>query len=93
LKTIFPKGGPITDPQQLSELSVMRHTVFLMEEHRQIILLALAELSIARPGWVYALNQAALQMDNQNPEGQAEMFEAFRQNHTAALREALTKGV
>jgi hypothetical protein len=93
LKTIFPKGGPITDPEQLKQLSVMRHTVILMEEHRQIILLALAELSIARPGLVYALNQAALQMDSMNAEGQAEMFEAFRQNHTLPIREALTKGV
>lgn len=66
-------------------------TVEITEGDRQVILLALAELSIARPGWVNMLGEIALKMDNKRADGNAEMFENFRENHTLPLREALTR--
>jgi hypothetical protein len=69
----------------------MFHTIVIEEGQRQAILLALAELSMARPGWVPMLEEIALLMDNKNAEGQAIMFESFRQNHTRPLAEALAR--
>ena len=43
------------------------------EEDRQMILLALAELSLRRPGWLYALGCAADKFQGR------EMFNAFRE--------------
>lgn len=61
------------------------------EEERQMVLLALAELSIARPGWVEGLGKIALLMDEPNPEGNATLFERFRRNHSDAVAERLIK--
>lgn len=55
--------------------------VAITEGERQLILLALAKLSIERPGWDDALNQLALKMDNEAEglEGvRAEMYDSFR---------------
>lgn len=52
-------------------------TVEFSEEERQIVLQALAQLAVARPGWDNVLNQIALKMDN-NQEGRAQMFDGFR---------------
>lgn len=71
----------------------MTHTLTIDETERQAIILALAELSIARPGWVYMLNDIALKMDNRDAEDNAEMFEKFRQMHTLPLREAMLRGM
>lgn len=49
----------------------------LDEADRQMVLLALARLSIARPGWAIALKKIALQIDDER-EGSAVMFEQFR---------------
>lgn len=49
------------------------------ESQRQMILMALAHLSIERPGWDDALNRIALQIDN--PIGgrlRGEMYDEFR---------------
>lgn len=66
-------------------------TVELDESQRQTVLLALAELSLARPGWVNMLEEIAFKMDN-HQSGRAEMFEAFRQNHITAAVHKLTEG-
>jgi len=45
----------------------------LREESRQTILLAIAELSLRRPGWLYHLGQIADEFDGR------EMFDGFRE--------------
>lgn len=53
-------------------------TITLKEGQRQAVLLALAKLSIERPGWDYMLNQIAMKMDNKvNDRG--ELYDKFRQ--------------
>jgi len=47
------------------------------EEHRQMMILALAHLSVERPGWDHALNELALKMDNVE-DGRATMYDQFR---------------
>jgi hypothetical protein len=53
-------------------------TVRLEEEERQAVLLALAKLSIERPGWDDMLNLIALKMDNQGRDARAELYDSFR---------------
>lgn len=67
------------------------HTIVIEEGDRQAILLALAELSIARPGWVFMLSEIALKMDNKTEEGFPQMFEQFRRNHSNPLAEVLSR--
>lgn len=67
------------------------HQVSLEEGQRQMIIIALAELSIDRPGWTNDLEEIALLMDNKDENGYAKMFEKLRQNHTRNLRHALTR--
>jgi hypothetical protein len=56
-----------------------------MEEgQRQMTLLALAKLSIERPGWLWALEQVALLMDDPEPDGKPYLFEEFRRIHAPA---------
>lgn len=55
--------------------------VHLEEGQRQMTLLALAKLSIERPGWTWALEQIALKMDNVDGEN-AVTFRAFIQLHS-----------
>ncbi len=50
----------------------------LPEEERQMVLLALARLSVERPGWLDALHTLALQIDSQE-NGAAIMFTQFRE--------------
>lgn len=52
-------------------------TLYLDEADRQMVLLALARLSVERPGWEYCLHAIALQIDAQS-EGRALMFDNFR---------------
>lgn len=52
-------------------------TLELTESDRQMLLLALAHLSLERPGWDYALNALALQVDNER-DGRALMYDEFR---------------
>lgn len=47
------------------------------EGQRQMMILALAHLSIERPGWDTALNELALKMDNVE-DGRAVMYDQFR---------------
>lgn len=54
--------------------------VELEEGERQATLLALAKLSLERPGWDYMLNVIALKMDNQS-DGRAVMYDRFRRIH------------
>lgn len=49
----------------------------LDEADRQLLLMALAHLSIERPGFDYALNRLALKYDR-DKEGRAELYETFR---------------
>lgn len=58
----------------------MKHTVEIDEG--QMILLALAKLSLERPGWDDALNEIALKMDNRTDVGRGEMYESFREIHS-----------
>lgn len=52
-------------------------TLDLDESDRQLVLLALAVLSLRSPGLDYALNRVACRIDNVE-SGRAEMYEAFR---------------
>lgn len=49
----------------------------LNESERQLVLMALAHLSVERPGWTDALHSIALQVDTQSG-GRALMFDQFR---------------
>lgn len=54
------------------------HTLPLDEADRQLVLLALAHLSVERPGWDHALNRIALRIDNDKGDARAELYDAFR---------------
>lgn len=55
--------------------------VELDEAQRQMTLLALAKLSIERPGWLFALREIALLMDDADAGGFPEMFQELRNIH------------
>jgi hypothetical protein len=55
----------------------MIYALELEEGDRQIVLMALAHLSIERPGWDKALHVLALQIDSQR-DGRACMYDEFR---------------
>ena len=57
----------------------------LDECDRQLLLMALAHLSIERPGWDYALNRLALQFDIE-ADGRAAMYDQFRALRKSNLR-------
>jgi hypothetical protein len=59
------------------------HFVEIDEEQRQIILLALARLSIECPGWLWAIEQIAVKMDNRDGDGRPEMLHQLRFLHAA----------
>jgi hypothetical protein len=50
----------------------------LGEEDRQLVLMALAVMSLRCPGLAMPLSAIACRIDNQKHEGWAEMYEAFR---------------
>jgi hypothetical protein len=56
---------------------MLEHTMKIEEGERQMVLLALAKLSIERPGWMDAIERLALKMDNER-EGKPEMLYEFR---------------
>ncbi len=90
-KQQFPNGGPCSSLEESIRLAGLIHSIRIDESERQAILLALAELSIARPGWVYMLEQIAFKMDNKDENGHAEMFEGFRYNHVRPMVELLAQ--
>lgn len=57
----------------LRKVIVMNLSVKVSEEERQMILLALAELSLRRPGWLDALGRVADTFHGR------EMFDGFRE--------------
>lgn len=61
----------------------MTHTITINEEQRQLLLLALAWLSLERPGFELALRGCAEQVP-----GGAEMFGTFREIHADRAGEA-----
>lgn len=63
----------------------MNYVLALTEEDRQFVLLALAKLSLERPGWDTALNIIALRVDN-NADNRAEMYDKFRALGPASTR-------
>jgi hypothetical protein len=59
-------------------------TVQLEEGQRQMVLLALAKLSVERPGWLRAIEELALKMDFRNAQGRPGLlhqFRRFREGH------------
>ncbi len=62
----------------------MKYALELDEGDRQMVVLALAHLSVERPGWDHALNLLALQIDNQS-EGRGVMFDELRKLHRLAV--------
>lgn len=55
----------------------------LTEAERQLLLMALAHLSVERPGWYAALNRLAVKVDDARAAS-AEVFEEFRRMHQRA---------
>lgn len=53
------------------------HKIEIEDGQRQMILLALAELSMSRPGFDYALNEIAIKMDNVEA-GRGKLYDDFR---------------
>jgi hypothetical protein len=54
----------------------MEYDVSLSEEQRQLLLMALADLACARPGWDSALSDIALKFDRLR-EGRPALYEDF----------------
>ena len=61
------------------EARIAELNVTIKEENRQIILLALAELSLRRPGWFDAIERIA------DKFGGREMFEGFRETSSDVI--------
>lgn len=60
-------------------MNVHKITVTIAEEERQMLLLALAKLSLDRPGWHWGLGELAAKFSTApNVEDGRAMFEAFR---------------
>ena len=64
----------------------MKHVMHLDEGQRQMMLMALAHLSVERPGWDDALQRLAIQLDNEE-NGRPQMYDGFRKLHRLALVE------
>jgi hypothetical protein len=62
-------------------LRPMEHRLELDEGDRQLVLMALAHLSVERPGWDDALQRIAIRIDNTNPDGRPRMYDEFRLLH------------
>lgn len=60
----------------------------LSEEDRQMMLLALAHVSVERPGWDYALNEIAKRMDNVT-DGRGVMYDSFRETARVSVHARL----
>ncbi len=58
----------------------MKHVMRLDEGERQMMLMALAHLSVERPGWDDALQRLAMQLDNEQ-NGRPQMYDEFRKMH------------
>jgi hypothetical protein len=56
----------------------MEHVLKIDEGDRQLVLMALAHLSIERPGFDDALQRMAAQIDNQTAAGRPELYDNFR---------------
>lgn len=56
---------------------ILSVNVELGESERQLVLMALAHLSLERPGWDDALNRIAMKMDNIDL-ARAKMYDSFR---------------
>jgi hypothetical protein len=56
------------------------------EGDRQLVLLALAVLSLKNPGFDDALNRIALRFDRKSDAGRAELYDAFRKLRSDAER-------
>jgi len=65
----------------------MTITITLEESDRQLVILALAALSIESPGFDMALNTIALLLDNAQ-EGRAVQYDAFRAVHETRVPDA-----
>lgn len=59
-------------------------TITLEEGQRQLVLMALAHLSLEKPGFDWALNEIAKKLDNIK-DGRAETYDAFRNLTTAEI--------
>jgi hypothetical protein len=55
----------------------VKHVMRLDEGQRQMMLMALAHLSVERPGWDDALQRLAIQLDNEQ-DGRPQMYDEFR---------------
>jgi hypothetical protein len=62
----------------------MKHVMRLDEGERQMMLMALAHLSVERPGWDDALQRLAKQLDNEE-NGRPQMYDEFRKLHRIAV--------
>jgi hypothetical protein len=68
------------------------HAIHVPEPARQLILLALAELSLTRPGWLNHCEEVALLMDDKMPDGKAARFERYRLMRSDVVAEVLARG-
>jgi hypothetical protein len=76
----------------------MEHQLSLDEGDRQLLLLAMAVLSLENPGFDYALNEIAKRIDNVVPTpddtvqgGRAKMYDEFRVGRRKPVRQPATE--
>ena len=62
-----------------------QHPLAVDESQRQMTLLALAHLSVRRPGWNSALSELALKLDTPDEKGRPKLYEQFKDLHVYAL--------
>ena len=62
-----------------------KQLVAITESERQMTLLALAHLSVRRPGWGQAIAELAFKMDMPDHEGRPTLYEQFKETHVYVL--------
>jgi hypothetical protein len=82
LDRIVSAGVPVPESDEPSH----QFAVMFDEGDRQMAILALAHLSVERPGWDDALNRLASRIDNVQHEGRAIMYDEFRRLHRGHLQ-------
>ncbi len=79
----FPTDDALT--MQDFERPLCAYTFTVDEGQRQMVIMALAKLAMAYPGWSMALEEICSQMDNKLPDGRPKMFVEFQEIWTRSL--------
>jgi len=82
----FHDGKGFRSIEEFEATRDLEHTIKLDDGQRQMILKAMAMLSLKYPGWHRALSDIALLMDNERQDGKPEMFYEFRKFNSGPIQ-------